>query len=468
VAPGELGRHRASTVIDSCQRISVAKKATEQTITGEQGIAMIASAVTAMHHIWREAPGPTDFGIDGDIELRDPASGEVRNVRIGVQSRATTRKWAGETGSGFYYTPSKADLDYWLSSNQPVILVCSRPATNEIYWCSLHDWARDPTHRARRQVHFDKTRDRFEASSRDTLFALRGAGGGWPEPPGPAPIPEDVQLNLMPVIWKTELLHSAAVGTSNAKTLFAPAHEQNVNDFRAVLRDGYVWSLVPFREGFLQAISAQEPKSGQLTPWLDSTQPSDMDLVRELLRRAMISAHHRWIAWHRGKRMAYFRLKAEPEEWRTVRYRWDKGAGRAVVSPQQAKTRDGHTGYRHDAAEILVRRLSGRWYLQVHPTYLFTWDGVKVSRHHASALKKIKEIETHPSVSQALRMWAHLLKEKITFDSLEGEPATLGPLVSMSSPRSIIDRSWREVSATELGYQDPDGLTLFDPDNLAA
>jgi hypothetical protein len=73
------------------------RKATRQTITGVRGIALIALVVGEMGHIWREGEGATDFGIDGDIELRDPGTGHVRNFRIGVQSRATTRRWAGET-----------------------------------------------------------------------------------------------------------------------------------------------------------------------------------------------------------------------------------------------------------------------------------------------------------------------------------------------------------------------------------
>jgi hypothetical protein len=77
---------------------------------------------------------------------------------------------------------------------------------------------------------------------------------------------------------------------------------------------------------------------------------------------------------------------------------------RTVVAPQMAKTREGYTGYRHDAAELAVRRLRGLWYVQLNPTYLFTWDGNKLSRHHASALKEVKEIETHPASARRTRM----------------------------------------------------------------
>ena len=80
----------------------MSQKATDQTLLGEHGIAMIAGVCSEMKHIWRPEGGATDFGIDGHIELRDPATKEVRNYRIGVQSRATTGRWPGETDTGFY------------------------------------------------------------------------------------------------------------------------------------------------------------------------------------------------------------------------------------------------------------------------------------------------------------------------------------------------------------------------------
>ncbi len=445
------------------------QKATDQTLTGERGIAMIADAVGRMKHIWHPGAGAIDFGIDGQIELRDPGSGLVQNVRIGVQSRATTRRWPAESDDGFHYTPSQSHIDYWLSSNQPVLLVCSRPETGEIYWRSIQEWARDPALRAKRRVTFVKARDRFDEHARDTLFDLRASAEDRVEPPTPAWTPETVLLNLMPVIWGTETLHSATVPDGDPGSILAPAHERRVHDFSAVLRDGLIWSLSPMRPEFLEAIGACEPKSGPLAPWLASAQAQDQNLIRDLTRRRLLSAHHRRIAWHREKHLAYFRLTAPPEEWKAVLYPWAGPPGRTVVSPQEAKTREGHTGYRHDAASIVVRRLDGQWYVQVRPTYLFTWDGVQISGHSDSALGTIKRIETHPAVSQALRMWAHLLVERLTLESTTGgEPFSLGPLLSASSPRSIIDSSWRKVSPGELGFADPDELTLFDTHELAA
>src|ERR1700733_824195 len=263
----------------------MAQKATDQTLTGEGGIAMIADAVGRMKHIWHPGAGAIDFGIDGQIELRDPGSGVVQNVRIGVQSRATTSRWPAESDDGFHYTPSQSHIDYWLSSNQPVLLVCSRPETGEIYWRSIQEWARDPALRAKRRVTFVKARNRYKEHPRDALFALRASAEDRVEPPTPAWTPETVLLNLMPVIWGTETLHSATVPDGDPGSILAPAHERRVHDFSAVLRDGLVWSLSPIRPEFLEAIGASEPKSGPLAPWLPSAAAQGPQQLRGLSGR---------------------------------------------------------------------------------------------------------------------------------------------------------------------------------------
>src|SRR3954462_10152031 len=95
-----------------------------------------------MQHLWQPTAG-TDSGIDGQIELRDPATGTVRNVRLGVQSKATTKPWSGETEESFYFRATPDDVEYWLSSSQPVLVICSRPDTGEAYWRSVQEWASD-------------------------------------------------------------------------------------------------------------------------------------------------------------------------------------------------------------------------------------------------------------------------------------------------------------------------------------
>ena len=432
----------------------MAKMANDAAVLGERGIALIASIVNDMAHLWHPTSG-LDSGIDGQIELRDSATGEVRNVRIAVQSKATDRKWPGETDTSFYYRPRPTDVAYWLSSNQPVLLICSRPSTGEAYWRSIQEWAQDLDARASGRVAFDKHRDHFSADTREALFDLGSAAGDRFTPPGAPRIPEILLANLMPIRWSLDRLYSAAVPGLNPQLLVEPAPGA---------RDGRIWSLRPFSEALLDEARAEDLKEGPLDGWRESSHPSDLDLVRELVRRELIVEHAHWLDWNRWKELAYFK-RQHNEDWQPVYYHWSPGAaGRAVVSPQKAKTREGFTSYRHDAAEIDVRRLGATWYVQIRPTYLFTWDGHQVSGHHDSALAAIKKLDRHATMSQMLRMWQHLFSEDLTLENdAEEPPISLGPLVECRAPQSIVDKTWLRISPADAdSTPDEAQQSLFD------
>src|SRR5438046_2600572 len=131
------------------------KKIHRNDITGERGINLIQRVVLEMGCLWYPTGG-VEAGIDGFIEIRDPASGEVTNSIIQVQSKATANSFQAETTTGFDYLCDVRDIDYWLNGNAPVILIVSRPDTGEAYWAPLKERFRDPDVRNARKIHFDK------------------------------------------------------------------------------------------------------------------------------------------------------------------------------------------------------------------------------------------------------------------------------------------------------------------------
>jgi hypothetical protein len=270
-------------------------------VTGDAGIGLIHHRVGLMQHLWHPTSG-VDSGIDGEIELRD-SSGQVRNRRIGVQSKATESEWDADNGEQFSFYPSYDDIEYWLSSNQPVIVVCSRPSTGEVYWRSVQEWVRDPERRAKRAIYFHKTRDRFDLGTRELLFNLEAADTDEVEPPGAAPEPETLLTNLMPITWNGSDVWSADMGMDPA-TFFATLREAKVEHVGVTFRDGQVWSLREFSDAFLAAIGTDEPKRSPLDAWLSSTDVSDLNLVRELVSHDVIDRHGKWLRWHAYRRRA--------------------------------------------------------------------------------------------------------------------------------------------------------------------
>lgn len=115
----------------------MAKKISKDTNLGDRGIALIDLRVGEMGLVWHHRP--RDAGIDGQIESRDAATGEVFNRFILVQSKASDRPFPGESPDAetFYYLCKKADLDYWMNADEPVIVVCSHPTTHEAWWAHV-------------------------------------------------------------------------------------------------------------------------------------------------------------------------------------------------------------------------------------------------------------------------------------------------------------------------------------------
>jgi hypothetical protein len=304
-----------------------------------------------MGHHWHPGAGDLDTGIDGEIELVDPATAEVRNFRIGVQSKATEGVWRQETDDGLLYKARPKDIDYWMSSNQPVLLVVSRPRTNEAYFRNVQQWCSDPKVRATGLVDFNKQTDRFDASAASRLFASEARVEIVLEPPlVHCRVRRRSKSNLLPIYWRTESIWSVVSPAEKWGDWFqkALAAEQARTDL--AMRDGRLWSLTDFSDAFLEAIEVDDaPEIIPLADYAESDLRDHQNLIFELVRKTIVSAQHRQLRWSAAARVAYFRLVEDKPE-RT--YKWSKGRGRTVVKPRESQKHEGLSGYRHEAAEL--------------------------------------------------------------------------------------------------------------------
>jgi Domain of unknown function (DUF4365) len=421
------------------------KKISSQSAIGEAGVALVAMRVSEMCHQWHPTSG-IDSGIDGEIEIRDPATGITRNFRIGVQVKATEGIWRSETEHGFLYRVKPVDVEFWMSSNQPVLLVCARPKKGEAYWRNVQEWAVDPKRRAKGLIDFDKRRDSFDASAAARFFSLDAKDGAAVEPPGPEPRSEPVKSNLMPVCFDTEVISSIATPSEDQKEIFELALAAGVAHGDVILRGGRLWTLGEFESGYLKAIGAQSRvRREKLAQWALSGDRSRQAHLAELLRRSLLDRLHRDLRWYQPRRIAYFRLWKEGEG---RRFAWaGRRSGRTVVLPRWSLKHEGLSGYRHDGAELTFRTLGGAWYMTVVPTYLFTLDGAKVSSFHSEALKKMKSIDRAAAVSQQLRMWESLFMRPARVEEADAPLPSfhLAGLVELSAPVTPPEGAWRKA-----------------------
>jgi hypothetical protein len=415
-----------------------------------------------MGHHWHPGSTDIDTGIDGEIELVDPATDEVRNFRIGIQSKATEGIWRSETSEGFLYKAKPDHIAYWLGGNQPVLLVCSRPAKGEAYFRNVQQWARDPKARASGLVDFDKRRDRFDAGAADRLFAVEARVPVVLEPPGPVLTPEIAKSNLLPIYWQTPSIWVIPAPGDEWGDWFSKALDADVARTDVAMREGKLWSLVPLEPEFLAAIEVeQEPDAIPLASYTGSDDRDRINLLGELVRKTLISMHHAQLRWSPATRVAYFKLYPDQPD---RKFKWGRGPGRMVVKARESLRHEGLSGYRHEAAELRVRRLNDEHVLAVAPTYLFTHDGRQVSSFHAEALKKMKALDGAAAVSQRLRMWEYLLRERGELTTDHG-PFRLGGLLEVELPVRPPERAWM-VAPADLVDEDPDAVDEDPGDEL--
>jgi hypothetical protein len=72
--------------------------------------------------------------------------------------------------------------------------------------------------------------------------------------------------------------------------------------------------------------------------------------------------------------------------------------------------------YRHSAFKAKFQLYDNAWYLELVPTYYFTWDGYKTDHFYEDRLKGIKRLESNSAVLGQLIMWSEYLSRKGLMD----------------------------------------------------
>jgi hypothetical protein len=391
------------------------KKIHQHSFIGQKGVNLIEKITLDMGFLWYPSPA-MEAGIDGIIEIRDSVTGEVTNSIIQVQSKATSTAFQAETDHGFDYLCDAKDLNYWMRGNAPVILIRSRPDTNEAYWVSIKDYFKDPERLKARKIHFDKHTDRFDAGCKAALMALA--------------MPRDAGIYFAPVP-KQETLYSNLLRVSNyADHIFtAQTSLLDRRDVRAAFERigatvGDEWT-VKAKTIYSFIDLDQEPwdkvcEAGTLEPfdarlWAYSDDPDKKRVFVELLNHCLrAKAKELNLVYSRGfsKKNEYYYFDATPDlRPRRIHYR----------SITNNTSRDVFRGYptirnpryfRHSAFGGKFQRHDDTWYLEITPTYYFTWDGERQDRFYEDRLKGIKRLENNAAVLGQVVMWGTYLSRK--------------------------------------------------------
>ncbi len=383
-----------------------------------------------------------------------------------MQSKATGERWTREDDESFEFLCDERDIDYWMRGNAPVLLVCSRPSSDEVYWVAVKDQFADPKRRKSRVARFDKKRNRLDADGREQLVNLV-----MPSDAGvylsPVPRAETLISNLLPIRRLPRDLWVAPTEFRVPRDLWGKLRElEDRPSGEWVLREKRILTVhdldtYPWREicdvGGAERFDAEE--------WFESDDPNRVNDCINLLRRCLRElltdlrigfdgksrVHYFWARKDRKPRKVPFRNRRQMSE-------------RTVVKPYAKK--DGTVGYhRHAGFSAEFRRFDDKWYLEVNPTYHFTRDGREPYAWYEERLKGIKRLEKNEQVESQLRLIAWLLtaedRDREQLFHCEPYPflAFEVPL-EFELPVGVPDEAWLPSGAAELEDEDP--LPLFD------
>lgn len=420
------------------------KRIGDKDLTGQQGVNLIEKIVLAMGFVWRPTP-IHDVGIDGEIEIRQSVSGEMSNCIIKVQSKATSGRFTAETDSSFEYICRPQDLDYWLSGNIPVILVVSRPSTEEAYWVCIGEYFNNPTRLKDRRISFDKKANSFDKTSSASLIRLsvpKDAGLYFPPPPQK----EKLFSNLLEVSYFADTIYLAATDLLKPQWFWARAKDHDIKaDGEWVLTEKSIMSFHNLREkpwdifcerGSVEAFDVDE--------WAYTEDENKQRHFVQLLNKCLNTKLRASAASYRRESDCYCVWATRDLTRRIFTYRSRRQkTSRETFGPYESKRTEGRIAYyRHSAFEGRFLRFNEQWYLQINPTYVFTTNGYNESKYAGERLAGIKRLEKNDAVLGQLITWTRFLTQPPTFFKPEYPFLKFGKLVTFDCEHHIDDKAW--------------------------
>jgi hypothetical protein len=420
----------------------MAKKITESQMIGDRAIALIKARVLGMGHLWYETGG-TEAGIDGTIEIRDPKSGRATNQIIQVQSRGTSARFTAETDDSLEYLCDEKDLDYWLGGNAPVILIRSRPDTDEAYFVSVKDYFSTPERIAERRIRFDKRHDSFESANRDRLIglALPRDSGIYIAPP---PRNEQLVSNLLRVLSYPESIYVAETEFRRGNYLAAALRVEDPYPPREwMLRHGQLYSIHDLRERpWSEVCEIGTVEQFDASEWAESDDPVRQAEFAELLYACLSQKAGRELRFDRREKLFIAKATANLQP-RRLRAAGRRRNGRLIFRSYESKKTPGQIGFcKHWAFNAQFQRYDGEWFLEINPTYHFSIDGHRPSRYGGDYLSNAKRLENNDAVRGQVQMWARYLRGGDDLLSERYDHLVFGDLATFELPVGVDEVQW--------------------------
>jgi Domain of unknown function (DUF4365) len=341
-------------------------------LLGQRGINLIEQITLRMGFAWHSSNQALEAGLDGFIELRNPSTGEALNSVIFVQSKATDHDFQSESSDAFSYTCDERDLEYWLKGNAPIILICSRPRTNEAYWVCVKEYFKETSTRTKRQIRFSKESQKFDENAASALLQL-----ALPPQHGiylaPEPRTEMLYSNLLRVAHYPEHIWIASTDYRKDTDIWRYFKQRKISMAGEwFLKEKKLVSFYDLSDRAWQEVCDQGTVERFDTAEWANSEITDRhnDFVRLLNQSLRRKLHHIDIGFNSSLEFFYFRL-LEGQTERIESYRSiSKSTSRHVVDYYPNRSNPELPGYyRHMAFAARFLSIGGEWMLEITPTY---------------------------------------------------------------------------------------------------
>ncbi len=428
----------------------MAKRLTQAQILGQQGVNLIEERVLAMGFAWHPTNQALEVGIDGHIEIRDVQTGRMSGSFLYVQSKARTGL-ERETDTSFEFTCTRDDLEYWLSGTAPVLLVISKPRERQAWWVSIKDYFSPAERRQSRRIRFDKQSMKFDQSAASDLVALSFAAGSgtYFRPP---PKYETLIANLLPVARFPTKLYRAATAFRDREELRKELKKLvEWPETEYVLTDGLITAVHDLRNdpwpivcdvGTIETVETEE--------WRDSDDREPQKQFTHLLNLCLARRVSPMGIHYLTEAEALYFKASKPVAGidvlptRTMSYKSRKAKTRREVFRAYFSKADPTrvAYYRHVGFQRHFRRIGGKWFLEINPTYYYTTDGHEPHPFREEYLSKIKAIEGNNAVAGIVVMFAALLQDEPSLFRDTCPHIGFGVLERMQVSVGIEDNAW--------------------------
>jgi hypothetical protein len=301
-------------------------------------------------------------------------------------------------------------------------------------------------------VRFDKRRDRFNERCAAALaeLAMPQDAGLYSAPP---PVQETLYSNLLKVSHFPERLYVGRTDYRDGKKIRAKLREHGADEENEWLpKRGSVYSFIDLSEepwdeicdqGTVEAFDSDE--------WAYS---EDRDQQREfvhLLNQCLrAKAHALGLRYSKDLDCYYFGATNDLSEFKLGYQSLVNETSRTVFRGYPKKGKPNEIAYyRHSAFQGRFRRFGDDWYLEITPTYYFTWDGRRPDRFYQERLKKIKEQEKNPAVRGQVVMWAEYLSRDGNLFEPQYPLLGFGELMRFEVEAGVDDAAWLERDGDE-------------------